>query len=119
MKRLIIFTMLIGAIIFLACAGQDEAAEKQREAYVKEIETKLLKLEDYILALRERADNVLTEKKAEFEAQIDSLARKQETAEAKLAELKEVSAQNWENVKSEMETLMAELDSLSQATRDW
>ncbi len=115
MKR---FLLLILPVLLLACGGENGKAELTKEEYLENVKNKVLKVEGDIVALRQRADQVLTENRAEFEAQIDSLAKMEDAVEQKIETYREQDA-SLHQMKTTLDSMVQELEQQYARTRDW
>ncbi|NIR46909.1 hypothetical protein GWO43_00295 [candidate division KSB1 bacterium] len=120
MKHVAILLCVAIPFLLIACdQGKNGVADEQKEEYIKKIETKLLKMEDQILDLSERADNALTEDKPKFEAQLDTLAKVEKDIEKNFEELKTTEGEEWKTYKAKLDSLISQWDQLFEESRDW
>jgi len=117
---------IVGSIILivaifagLACNSTTEKFEAEKEQYIENTKIELKKIEDRIIALRERADNILTENQEAFRKDLEALSKAQNAAEQKFNEVKNASQENWILLKNEMDEHLTKLDSLNEKARDW
>jgi len=115
-KMLVSFTLVFILILF-TCSS--DRFEQKKEEYVEKVKIRLLKIEDDILAWRERADMPKTINKLEFDKQLDALGEKENQAKQKLEQLKAASEKEWNHLQAEMDSLMREVEQAYEKTRSW
>lgn len=118
MRTLMAILMAATVGLVLAC-GENGQVEQRKEEYVSKIKEKLLEVEGRMAELRQRADDLLTEERARFQAQIDTLAKYQDAAERKLKDLQAAEGQRWQEMRARLDSLIAKLDSTFEQTRSW
>ena len=91
-------------------AVDSSSAMNQRQADEGSAEAKLARLGARIDSLKTELDRAGVQGKAELEQEIADLQAKQKTAEIRLAQLKDSSSVEWSRAKSQMATMLDELD---------
>lgn len=117
------FSKTITFFIILCCCGMIGACgngqQQDMEKYIESTKARLMKIEHEILALRERADNMLTPDTTEFEAQIEKLSELETTARQQLEAMQNMESAYWIPEKAKMDSLMQAVEKAYQNTRDW
>jgi hypothetical protein len=83
---------------------------ENQEAYQTRLEAILTDLDRKIAALQEQADNAETENKAKINESIQVLREKQVVVRTKYREFKVARAKAWQEFKSDMDTMMEDLE---------
>jgi TolA-binding protein len=96
----------------------DTAAEfsnQSKEEFQTRLEARLKKLDDEIAALREKGSDLKDEAKIDWERKLADFEAKRDAARAKLAEVKQSSAEAWKEVQQGAQSAW---DDLEQAYQD-
>ncbi|MEO0456356.1 MAG: hypothetical protein AAF152_07190 [Cyanobacteria bacterium P01_A01_bin.114] len=80
-----------------------------KQAYQKEAEARLEKLDAQMTEMRAKADQASAEVKAKYYEQLGMLAQRRETAKKQLDAFKASSEAAWENVKTGVDAAFSEL----------
>lgn len=80
-----------------------------KEAYQQKIEAQLKEWSAKIGELKAKAEKATAERKIELHKAIDVLRTRKEAAQKKLKDIKEASAETWENLQSAMDRAMADV----------
>ena len=71
-----------------------------KDAYVQKLHAKLDEWNSEIVKLKAKADKVEAESRLEYQKEIETLQKKSDEAEEKLAEVRQASEGAWEDLKS-------------------
>ena len=85
-------------------------ALQQKEEYQKKMEVKLKELVTQIDKMKAEAKDSTAEAKAGFEKRIQEMETRREAAGKKLDEIKKSSAEAWQNLKSDLDGIMSDLE---------
>jgi peptidoglycan hydrolase CwlO-like protein len=110
MKRISVLLMVLIFALAVVLTGCGDKAKEQKEAYQKEIESKLSEINKKMDELKGKAGDVKEDMKAEFNQQMDALSKDREAANKKLEELKAAGTKNWENLKEQMDKAVKVLE---------
>ena len=83
---------------------------KSREEYRKRTEAKLQELEPKIWAVKQKADEMRTEAKAEYNELFQVLHAKLERVGANLQELEDASEETWQDFKARVDGALSDLN---------
>jgi TolA-binding protein len=92
-----------------------EFTEQTKEEFQSRLEARLEKLDGEIAALREKGRDLKDEAKADWDRKLVDLEARRDAARAKLAEVKQSSAEAWQDVQ---QGAQAAWDDLEQAFQD-
>ena len=87
-----------------------EFAKQTKEEYQSKLDLRLAELDEEIVMLRERGNQLKDDTKVRWEQKLAELEVKREAARVKLAEVKESSAEAWKDVQKGAQSAWDELD---------
>jgi len=87
-----------------------DTVKQQRDAYVDSIQAKLNEYDQKFDGLDARAVTMKGTAKDSFNKSVDRLRDQRQQVEKKLDDLKDVSAESWMTMKTEVDTAMADLE---------
>jgi TolA-binding protein len=87
-----------------------EYSRQTREEFQKKLEARLNELDGEITKLREQGRDLKDQAKTDWDRKMADLATKQEAARAKLAEVRDSSAEAWKDMQKGAQSAWDELD---------
>jgi chromosome segregation ATPase len=85
-------------------------AAQRKEEYQKKMEARLKELDEQLDKIRADAQESTEEARAALDKRIEELETQRDAARKKLDEIRKTSAEKWENLKSEMDAVMNNLE---------
>ncbi|MBN2011021.1 hypothetical protein JW960_16860 [candidate division KSB1 bacterium] len=121
--RFIVLVVSFTLISFLIIACNKQASEKNKKAvneaytdlqtekqdFEKEMDKKVVTLNRELGEMKSKAGTATGKTKVELQAQVDELEKNLNVAQDKLKNVKNASAQNWKEMKSDVETAFDDL----------
>lgn len=86
--------------------------KEQRESFQKHLEAKLYEVNQKLDRLRSKAGDVKEDSRKEYNLQMEELAKRQQLAGKKLADMKSASAGDWDRLKVETSFAIDDLDKM-------
>jgi hypothetical protein len=91
-------------------ANRDAVLNEQRDHYVTSVQAKLNEMEAKLDGLEERAGAMEGAAKTEFQKSVDALHAEKDMVEAKLDHLKEMGADSWTTMRSDVDGALSQLE---------
>lgn len=92
-----------------AANGTYADLQKEKQEFVNTMETKVADLNRELAVLKGKAENATGEAKEELQVRVDELEKQLTAAQDKLEEVKNATAENWKQVKADVEVAFDDL----------